>query len=247
MNLLCPRLLVDTPKTIVTVQMWVMYSAHTAKKRHLLGILKRENLHHRSLTSSIRKTDNYLKHYKKRCRTWFWNTSDRIFNDCGFRNGNYVYPCHPTNGIAYNDTPVWNVEDFRNVERYISGWNLQPGRYNCEGRPQGPTDQIKSLVKSNKELLKENMSLKAWVTALESKADQAEQYSRRNCLRIAGVEETDEENTDNIVLSIAHDIGIRGEYINRSHRLGNPKKKKENQAQGNYSQIRHLQSSYQFL
>lgn len=44
------------------------------------------------------------------------------------------------------------------------------------------------------------------VTAFESKAEQAEQNNRRNCLRISGVEGMGEENTDYIVLSLAQGI-----------------------------------------
>lgn len=97
-----------------------------------------------------------------------------------------------------------------------------------KGVVKGLQDQITALEKSNKELKKENTSLSARVTALEAKADQAEQYSRRNCLRISGVKETEQENTDSIVLSLAREIDsdIRPEDIDRSHRIGNPKKKR---------------------
>ena len=89
---------------------------------------------------------------------------------------------------------------------------------------QGLENRISSLEKTNSYLRKENKSLTARVNALESQADQAEQYSRRNCLRISGYVEDLNENTDNIVLKLADDTGssIQLEDIDRSHRVGNP-------------------------
>ena len=95
----------------------------------------------------------------------------------------------------------------------------------------GLQDRIASLEKSNKDLQDTNVSLTTRVAVLEAQADQAEQYSRRNCLRISGIPETPDENTDNIVLAIANDIesDIRLQDIDRSHRIGNPKKKRSTQ------------------
>ena len=92
----------------------------------------------------------------------------------------------------------------------------------------GLQERITSLEKSNKDLQDTNDSLTARVTFLEAQADQAEQYSRRNCLRISGVPETPDDNT---VMSIANDIDsdIRIHDINRSHRVGNPKRKRATQ------------------
>lgn len=97
-----------------------------------------------------------------------------------------------------------------------------------QGVLKGLQDQINSLEKTNLELQKENKSLVARVTVLESQADQAEQYSRRNCLRISGVQEEANENTDDFTLKVANDIGsnIQLNDIDRSHRIGNPNNKK---------------------
>ena len=87
----------------------------------------------------------------------------------------------------------------------------------------GLRERITTLESSNKNLQDANDKLTARVAALEAQADQAEQYSRRNCLRISGIPETTGENTDNIVLSIANDIDseVRLQDIDRSHRVGN--------------------------
>lgn len=92
-----------------------------------------------------------------------------------------------------------------------------------KGVLSGLQDRISSLEKSNSELINENRSLITRITALEAQADQAEQYSRRNCLRISGMEEESNESTDDIVKKIASDIGsdIQLEKIDRSHRIGN--------------------------
>ena len=92
-------------------------------------------------------------------------------------------------------------------------------------------DRITSLEKSNKDLQDTYVSLTTRVAVLEAQADQAEQYSRRNCLCISGIPETPDENTDNIVQAIANDIvsDIRLQDIDRSHRIGNPKKKRSTQ------------------
>lgn len=93
-----------------------------------------------------------------------------------------------------------------------------------EGVLSGLRNQISSLETSNRELKEENTVLRTRVETLEQKVDKAEQYSRRNCLRISGLDETALENTDDIVLKIAGDIGsgIQLADIDRSHRVGNP-------------------------
>ena len=53
----------------------------------------------------------------------------------------------------------------------------------------------------------ENARLKDRVERLEIAADSAEQYSRRNCLRISGIAEVENESTDDIVLEMADQLG----------------------------------------
>lgn len=74
----------------------------------------------------------------------------------------------------------------------------------------------------------ENNEMKSKIVTLETKADAAEQYSRRNCLRVAGVPEPtggQTENTDEYVIKLTHDLGINVELndIERSHRIGRPR------------------------
>lgn len=52
--------------------------------------------------------------------------------------------------------------------------------------------------------------------------DASEQYSRRNSLRISGIPETVNEDTDQVVLHVAETVGVNilPSGIDRSHRLG---------------------------
>ena len=86
----------------------------------------------------------------------------------------------------------------------------------------GVLDGLTSTIVS---LQKENSELRARVSALEAKADAAEQYSRRNCLRVAGVKEDTSENTDVLVIDMSRAIGaeISLDDIERSHRVGEPR------------------------
>ncbi|KAJ4448673.1 hypothetical protein ANN_00063 [Periplaneta americana] len=57
---------------------------------------------------------------------------------------------------------------------------------------------------------------------LERKVDDLEQYQRRQCVRIFGIEEEVGENTDKLVVELATNIGVelKVEDIDRSHRVG---------------------------
>ena len=58
---------------------------------------------------------------------------------------------------------------------------------------------------------------------LEHLVDRKEQYSRRNCLLVHGTAETNDENTDNLVLKTINeklDVEITENEIDRPHRIG---------------------------
>ena len=58
--------------------------------------------------------------------------------------------------------------------------------------------------------------------ALDVKLDSLEQYSRRNSIRIHGMEETDGESTEEAVCKVARQLGVQlaPADIDRTHRLG---------------------------
>ena len=62
---------------------------------------------------------------------------------------------------------------------------------------------------------------KDWCTW--KKYDDSEQYSRRNGLLVHGVEEQEQENTDNIILNVLKehlDRELPAKDLGRSHRIG---------------------------
>ena len=91
-------------------------------------------------------------------------------------------------------------------------------------RIDGLETNITALQPKNQKLEKENNSLKSRVASLEKIANQSEQYSRRNSLRISGLRENTGENTDDIVTNMATAIGcdLQLDEIDRTHRVGKP-------------------------
>ena len=64
--------------------------------------------------------------------------------------------------------------------------------------------------------------------SLPSEIDNLEQYSRRNCLVLHGVNESNNENTNEIIIkTFSEELGveIKENDLDRSHRLGKPKRK----------------------
>ena len=91
-------------------------------------------------------------------------------------------------------------------------------------------DELERERKEKDELINslqiEVSSLKVEVKNLEKKADDQEQYSRRNCLLIHGLTETKTEDTDEMVLDVINNklnIEMSQISIDRSHRLGKQK------------------------
>ena len=65
---------------------------------------------------------------------------------------------------------------------------------------------------------------------LECKIDDLEQYFRRNCIKITGVSENKDENSDDVALNVINKlilgpekISISIDKIERSHRVGKPR------------------------
>ena len=64
------------------------------------------------------------------------------------------------------------------------------------------------------------------IDKLENLVDRQEQYSRRNCLLVHGIAETNDENTDDLVLKTINeklDVDTTQNEIDRSHRIGRKK------------------------
>lgn len=58
---------------------------------------------------------------------------------------------------------------------------------------------------------------------LQNKCNDAEQYSRRNCIRVFGIPESTGEQTDNVIMNIAKEklgVELQLKDLDRSHRIG---------------------------
>lgn len=67
------------------------------------------------------------------------------------------------------------------------------------------------------------IQLEKQVQDLSVRCDELEQYGRRNAIRITGIDENPQEDTDDIVVSLANDtmgIPLQLDEISRSHRVG---------------------------
>ena len=86
-------------------------------------------------------------------------------------------------------------------------------------------NELEGIKNENKRLETELSILRETVDTFRLSLDDLEQYSRRSCLRISGIRESLNEDTDKIVLDVAKDIGasISPSDIDRSHRVGKPR------------------------
>ncbi|KAJ4430507.1 hypothetical protein ANN_19138 [Periplaneta americana] len=86
--------------------------------------------------------------------------------------------------------------------------------------------ELQKTTKFNNEVISELKSVLVKrdekIEALETKVDELEQYQRRQCLRIFGVEEQEAEDTDKMVMEVVKRIGVDVNVmdIDRSHRIG---------------------------
>ena len=71
------------------------------------------------------------------------------------------------------------------------------------------------------DLSSESENLKKKVKSLEMALEKQEQYSRRQCLRVYGIPESPNENTDKVILDLATKMGVTlaDHDIDRSHRI----------------------------
>ena len=81
-----------------------------------------------------------------------------------------------------------------------------------------------------KELKSEVSDLNISVKNLENQLHRQEQYSRRNCILIHGITETQDENTDDISLRTINEhleLELTEKELDPTHRIGNPKSGKK--------------------
>lgn len=82
-------------------------------------------------------------------------------------------------------------------------------------------EELASWIKATEELKAENASLRKQVLSLETRLDEAEQYSRRNTLEIHGIPMEKNENVVNLVKTVgrALDYAVEENMIDACHRL----------------------------
>ena len=92
--------------------------------------------------------------------------------------------------------------------------------------------EVASVKKKNAELKRENVDLKSSLRKIEARvakgeeaADLSEQYSCRNCVRISGVQEENNEDTERMVQNMATDLNVNLPLtdIDRCNRVGKPR------------------------
>ena len=88
-----------------------------------------------------------------------------------------------------------------------------------EAQSKALASELKREIEELKQQVKES---DAAIASLRAKVDDLEQYTRRNSVRIMGIPETSNEDTDKITIAIAKRIGaeIDIDQIDRSHRVG---------------------------
>lgn len=86
------------------------------------------------------------------------------------------------------------------------------------------TVEVQHLQVENERLRNANTDLIRRLEIVEGENDNLEQYTRRNTLRISGIPEETDEETDKIVLHLASNLGVglSDNDIDRSHRVGVP-------------------------
>ena len=90
-------------------------------------------------------------------------------------------------------------------------------------------DEIQGIEIVKEELKAAKEELRAAKTNMQInrfEIDRLEQYSRRDSVRVCGIAETDNENTNDIVVRVAKDMGvvISPNDISVSHRVGGPRR-----------------------
>ena len=112
---------------------------------------------------------------------------------------------------------------------------LKEKREENEGRILDLESKLASKEKEIADLKKKLQCEQESCTRINTRCDDLEQYGRRNNLRIFGMPENKDEDTDELVISVAAKLGLRltPAEIDRSHRTGKPKGRQgQNQTNG---------------
>ena len=103
---------------------------------------------------------------------------------------------------------------------------LQAQLEKAESRVMELETEVKSKTEIIKTLQKHHERDSEDIVKLKRDMNDAEQYSRRNCVRVYGIPEKPKEDTDQLMIDLASEkleIGIERHEIDRSHRVGPPR------------------------
>ena len=115
------------------------------------------------------------------------------------------------------DTKNMQIKGDKQLEELKSSVEVMSDKFDEYEKDRKEKEKIINGLQNEVSFLKERIDL------LEKKSDDSEQYSRRNCLLVHGVEEQEQENTDNIVLNVIKehlDIELSVKDFDKSHRIG---------------------------
>jgi len=115
-----------------------------------------------------------------------------------------------------------NVEDLQNMMTQAIGAAIKPLQDSVTNLQEERTNLRETVEKLSEEIEEKDQQIQKLETTVKVGVDDMEQYSRRNNLRIFGVEEQANEDTDKLVIDLADKIGVHLEpyHIDRSHRIG---------------------------
>ncbi|KAK3921113.1 Protein unc-13-like protein C [Frankliniella fusca] len=115
-----------------------------------------------------------------------------------------------------------SVDDLQELIAQSVGEALKPLQSSVT-KIQKELSSLRQQVDTMKEeLVSKDAEIVQLKTVVKDGLDEREQYSRRKNLRIFGIEETDREDTDKLVIDLADKIGVslQNSHIDRSHRVG---------------------------
>ena len=149
------------------------------------------------------------------CGPTLLQTSTPVSYHPGLQMPQFSQPFNPQFSLSDNDVMRVAIQ----CKLLISAEVEQLVKKRVESATAEFRDQIKALEAENN-VLKD--SLHEIENKIMTKIDDAEQYSRRSCLRIAGIQESNNENTDDIVLNLSGrlNIDLNPRDIDCSHRVG---------------------------
>ena len=132
------------------------------------------------------------------------------------------------------DIPKWFKPFFDSFKIYAAGivkytTNLEQQVASLEEKIERNDSLLGVLQTVSDNLLAEKLRLDESVSKLEDKLDDLQQYSRRNCLLVHGIDEKPNEDTTQLALDLFNsnmNVNITLNDITRSHRIGKKTNKK---------------------